>query len=213
VPLARPLPPCAAGEGVPELGGATRAACSLPVGTVGRNREGKALARRDSSRTPSPAARDGRGRGRQGVRTPGLAHEHLHLPHEAAGVGDSRSVCHRKKYLTALGEGCPLQVCSSPPNGGRRAAPGASGRSSHALRFSGSARSPTSPASTGTLKGAGNYPSMHPVLALRYLATSRSDRRNPQKRRNPLDPPSVDRFQTRTRGSRTHGPLFFETPP
>jgi hypothetical protein len=47
---------------------------------------------------------------------------------------------------------------------GCRRAPGAPGRSSHALRFSGSARSPASQASTRTLNGAGNYPLMHPIL-------------------------------------------------
>jgi hypothetical protein len=121
---------------------------------------------------------------------------------------------------------------------GCRPAPGAPGRSSHALRFSGSARSPGSQASTGTLKGAGNDPLMHPVLELirstrvggfedctkvpkiagslrvqssapscnlrqrpRCLATTRYDRDNPDDRRNPLDPPSVSRFQSTTRWS------------
>jgi hypothetical protein len=50
-----------------------------------------------------------------------------------------------------------------------RAAPAAPGRSSPALSFSRSARSPTSQDSIGTLTGAGNYPLMHPVLELRRL--------------------------------------------
>jgi hypothetical protein len=159
-------------------------------------------------------------------------------PRIAARVGRTW----RKMAPFSEGEGvsAPAVFESSQRGVPTRAAPGASGRSSHALRFSRSARSPTSPASIGTLTGAGNYPLMHSVLALRrlhegseecrfaaraifgtfvqsskrprYLATSRSDRRNPQNRRNPLDPPSVNRFQTRTRGSRTHGPLFIETP-
>jgi hypothetical protein len=68
--------------------------------SAGIEREKRRRAR-FSSRTPSPAAHGGRSRGRQGAGTPGLAH----LPHKAAGVGDSSSVCHRKKYLTAMGGG------------------------------------------------------------------------------------------------------------
>jgi hypothetical protein len=37
----------------------------------------------------------------------------------------------------------------------------------------------------------------------RCIATTRYDRHNHPNRRNPLDPPSVNRFPTRTRGSRT----------
>ena len=142
-----------------------------------------------------------------------------------------------KKCLTALGEGVvrASRVESSERGVPTRAAPRAPGRSSHALSVSPSARSPTSQAWTRTLKEAGNYPLMHPVLALRNdctnvpkvakiagslrvqssapscnlrkrarcLATTRYDRHIHPNRRDPLDQPSVNRFQTRTCWSRT----------
>jgi len=46
----------------------------------------------------------------------------------------------------------------------------------------------------------------------RCLATTRYDRDNHEDRRNPLDQPCVNRFQTTTRWSRTHRQFFVETP-
>ncbi len=128
----------------------------------------------------------------------------------------------------------------------RPATPPASPRTRFDAPSTGSARSPARKASTGTLKGAGNDPLMHPVLEWirstriggfedctkvakiagsprvqsslpscnlrerpRCIATTRSDRHNHQNRRNPLDQPSVNRFQTTTRSSRTHRQFFF----
>jgi hypothetical protein len=150
-PLARPLPPGAAGEGVPQLetppAPLARPLSELSAG-IERERRWRAGI---SSRTPSPAAPGGRGRGRQAW----VRRVSSRTPSPAAPGGRGRLLQFRLRPQKILnGVGC-------------RPAPGASGRSSHALRFSGSARSPTSAASTGTLTGAGNYPLMHPILLRR----------------------------------------------
>jgi hypothetical protein len=49
---------------------------------------------------------------------PGLAHELLDRPHQAAGVGGSRSVGHRKKVRNGVAWGVPHEPCSRPPHGG-----------------------------------------------------------------------------------------------
>jgi hypothetical protein len=43
----------------------------------------------------------------------------------------------------------------------------------------------------------------------RCIATTRYDRNNPEDRRNPLDQPSVNRFQATRHSSRTHRQFFF----
>jgi hypothetical protein len=166
------------------------------------------------------------------------------FPFRVAGVDAHGKWRKMAPFPRVRGVSAPAVFESSQRGVPTRAALGAPGRSSHALSVSGSARSPTSKASTGTLTGGvGNYPLMHPVLELRrlherfegsedcrfaahaffgiscnlrerprYLATTRSDRHNHQNRRNPLDPPSMNRFEARTRWSRTHRPFFFETP-